>query len=134
MAEIQTAVAEAKALGLEDMAVRLEAAVNKLGEVAMHLGKTAMSPDIKVAFAHATPFLDAMGDVCMGWMLLWRARVATEKQEGAKKKDAAFYEGQIKSAEFFIHTVLPVTMGKMESLMVSSPAAVAISEEAFGGK
>jgi alkylation response protein AidB-like acyl-CoA dehydrogenase len=100
LAEIQKTVARAGEFeGLKDLAARVETTVNRLGEVAMHLGKMAMSQDFKVAFAHALPFLYAMGDTIMAWMLLWRAVVASEKL-GAKpkRKDVAFYEGQIKTA------------------------------------
>jgi len=93
-----------------------------------------MSADFKVAFAHALPFLYAMGDTIMGWMLLWRAMVASEKlAENPKKKDIAFYEGQIKTAEFFINTELPLTAGKMEAIQGSCAAAIEISDEGFGG-
>ena len=72
----------------------------------MHLGTTAMSPKFKVAFAFAFPFLEVMGDVIMAWMLLWRAALANQKLEsGPKKKDVDFYEGQLKTAEFFIQTI-----------------------------
>ena len=58
-----------------------------------------------------------MGDTIMGWMLLWRAAVAAEKlQEGAKKKDVAFYESQATTARYFINNVLPVTQGKMTAI------------------
>ena len=75
-----------------------------------------------------------MGDVTMGWMLLWRAAVAAEKlQEGAKKKDVGFYEGQIQTAKFFINTVLPVTHGKMVSIKDLDGSAVEMDDAGFGG-
>ncbi len=146
--EMQKTIAAAKGIaGIEAYAVKLEAAVNKLGEVAMHLGATAMSPQVMTAFAHAHPFLEVAGDVVMAWMLLWRASVAApllEKLAGSfdsearrnaaeKNKNAAFYEGQIRSAEFFIQSVLPVTYGKMKAIMNSCDAAVEIPEVSFGG-
>jgi len=136
MGEIQATIAAGRAhAGLEDCAAKLEAALNKLGEVALHLGKTAMSPQVMAAFAHAYPFMEVSGDVVMSWLLLWRATIAAQKLEnGAKKKDAAFYEGQLKSAEFFANCVLPVTLGKMNAVLSTSSEAVDISEDAFGGK
>ena len=132
--EIEKTVALAKETeGLNNLAGRVEKAGNRLGEVAMNLGKTALSPQLKVAFAFATPFLDIMGDVIMAWMLLWRASIAASKINKAKKKDVTFYDGQIKTAEFFIDTVLPVTMGKMDAVLESSPAAIEISAASFGG-
>ncbi|PID40213.1 MAG: acyl-CoA dehydrogenase [Proteobacteria bacterium] len=136
MGEIQKIIARAKGIdSLSEFAAILEKALNRLGEVAMHLGATAMSPQVMSAFAWAHPFMEASGDVVMGWMLLWRAVIAAEKLEGeARKKDKPFYEGQLKSAQYFTQAVLPVTMGKMDAIMATSDAAVEISEDAFGGK
>jgi alkylation response protein AidB-like acyl-CoA dehydrogenase len=135
LGEIQKTVALAKEIGgLEEITTEVEKAANRLGEVAMHLGTTAMSPKFKVAFAFAFPFLEVMGDVIMAWMLLWRAALANQKLEsGPKKRDVAFYEGQLKTAEFFIQTILPATLGKMDGIVKSSSSAIDISEAAFGG-
>ena len=100
----------------------------------MHMGTIAMSPQVLNAFASAYPFMEVTGDVVMAWMLLWRATVAARKlNEGAKKKDTAFYEGQLKSAEYFTSVILPVTLGKMEAILANNSAVVEISEDSFGG-
>ena len=136
MGEIQNTIAVARTHAkVEAYAGKVETALNKLGEVALHLGKMAMSPELMTAFGHAYPFMEVSGDVVMSWFLLWRATIAAEKLEnGAKKKDAAFYEGQLKSAEFFVHCVLPVTLGKMEAILATNSAVVDIAEDSFGGK
>ena len=135
LGEIQKTIDAAKDVtGLKELAEKLEAAANRIGETAMNIGKMAMSPDFKIAFAHSLPFLYAMGDTIMAWMLLWRAVVASQKlNNGAKKKDIAFYEGQLKTAEFFIRTELPLTMGKMEAIQGGCAAAIEISDDGFGG-
>jgi len=136
MVEIQKTIAQAKAIdSLKDYAIRVEKAMNRLGEVAMHLGATAMSPKVMSAFAFAHPFMEASGDVVMAWMLLWRGVVAaTQLEKGAKKKDQAFYEGQMKSVQYFTQAVLPITMGKMDAIMTTCEASIEITEDAFGGK
>ena len=119
---------------LKGLVARVEKAVNRLGETALHLGQTAMSPKVLNAFAFAHPFMDVCGDVILAWLHLWRATVAVAALEkGAKKKDAAFYEGQVKTAEFFVHTILPVTNGKMKAILETNGAAVDIADAAFGG-
>ena len=135
LGEIQKSIAMAKdAQGLEDLAAKLEGIVDKLGEVALHMGMTAMSPKVMNAFAFAHPFMEVCGDVVMAWMLLWRAAIASKKlEEGAKKKDATFYQGQIKSAEFFIYSILPITVGKIKAILTTNGAAVDIDEKSFGG-
>jgi alkylation response protein AidB-like acyl-CoA dehydrogenase len=141
-------IATAKEIhGLEDLASRLEKATEKLSKVGIHMGKTAMSFKAMNAFAFAYPFMEVCGDIVMAWMLLWRAVIAAPKLEklvGAndfwerrseieKNRNAAFYEGQIRSAEFFIHSVLPMTMGKMESILETNSAAMDIPDISFGG-
>ena len=100
----------------------------------MHIGGAALSPNVLSAFASAYPFMEVAGDVVMAWMLLWRAVISARvlKKE-PKPKDAVFYEGQLKSAQFYMQTLLPVTFGKMNAIMKTNGAAVEISEAAFGG-
>ena len=146
--EIKAAIVRAREIPrLEDPAIRVEKTLNRLSEIAMHLRKTAFSKDMKLAFAYAHPFLEVVGDVIMAWMLLWRATVAVPKLEKlagsadesaiqskvAKNKDAAFYDGQLKAAEFFISSMLPAAVGKMNAIALSNPAAIDIHEKSFGG-
>ncbi|MGM0402665.1 MAG: acyl-CoA dehydrogenase [Thermodesulfobacteriota bacterium] len=148
LGEVQKTTAEAKNIdGLADLAALVDDSLNRLGNLALFMGKTAMSEDFKVAFAHATPFLDVTGDIIMAWMLLWRACVAapklaeiTKDADGDKRseiigknKNAAFYDGQIKSAQYFIETFLPVTAGKISSIEAGCRAVVDIPEAGFGG-
>ena len=146
--EINTTIGKAgKMSRLENSAAGVAKALSRLGEIALHLGKTAVSKDLKLAFAFAHPFLEVVGDMIVAWMLLWRAAVAVPKLEKlagsadedairakvAKNKDAAFYDGQLKTAEFFIHSMLPATVGKMNAIAASNPAAIDIHERSFGG-
>jgi len=134
LGEMNKTIAAAKEIEeLETLAGKLELAVNKLGEVAMHMGMTAMSEKVLDAFAMAHPFLDITGDVCLAWLELWRATTAASKIEKAKKKDLAFYQGQIKTAQYFITWVLPSTMGKMEALQGNIPSIMEMPDAAFSG-
>jgi hypothetical protein len=136
LGEIQQTLAAKAISKLEGAAAEVEAAVNKLGEVMLHIGQAALSLETRMsAFAHAYSFMEVCGDVVFAWLLLWRATLAAQKLEnGARKKDVAFYEGQVKSAEFFVHSILPVSTGKMKVILAADTAAVDISEDAFGGK
>jgi hypothetical protein len=91
--------------------------------------------NLMLAAAHAAPFLHVCGDVVLAWQLLWRATVAEKTlAAGAKEKDAAFYEGQVRGAEYFVQTVLPVTLGRMQAILDGCPVAAEIPDDAFGGK
>jgi hypothetical protein len=81
----------------------------------------------------------------MGWMLLQRAiksisqledqcgslePIEQKKMAHANKK-IAFYEGQLRTAQFFINSELPVTMGKFNAIEASDAAAVEILDDSF---
>ncbi|MBU1172796.1 MAG: acyl-CoA dehydrogenase [Proteobacteria bacterium] len=131
MGEINKAIAMGKEAGLNDLADKVAAALGKLGECAMTLGGAAMSEKVLDAFGSATLFQECCGDVVMAWMHLWRAAVAKGKIEGAKKKDKAFYEAQVIGAEFFISHMLPVSLGKMDSVKALTNSIMAMPVDGF---
>ncbi|HEX7678045.1 MAG TPA: acyl-CoA dehydrogenase, partial [Thermoanaerobaculia bacterium] len=93
--EIRRVIAAASEVDrIAPMAEKLEGALVRLEEAARHMGVTAMYGNLLTAAAHASPFLEVCGDVIVGWMLLWRARIAAQALgNGGKEKDSAFYEG-----------------------------------------
>jgi alkylation response protein AidB-like acyl-CoA dehydrogenase len=120
---------------LKPLAEKAEAVVKRLGEAAMSLGKAMMSGQVMGAFAHAYTFMDVCGDAIMAWMLLWRAGTAADLlAKGTRKKDEKFLEGQIKSAQHLINNFLPLTQGRIDTIMNGCAAAVEIEDESFGGK
>jgi hypothetical protein len=146
--EMQITIGQAKTIdAIKPLAATLEAAVAQLEKTAAVIGKQAMSPRFKNAFAFAHPFMMSMGDVIMGWMLLWRAAVSapkleklintlegekrTEKRE--KDKNAAFYDGQIQSTHYFINAVLPIALGRLAAVRTGDNAVLEITERGFGG-
>ncbi len=144
--EIQKTIDRAQTIPeLEKLAQSLSIASGKFGETALKLGQAARSPKVMAAFTCANPFLDAAGDIMLAWMLLWRAEVAFPKlskilkgKEDIKKilgknREAAFYDGQIKTARYFISSQLPITIGKMNAIMNLDEAAAEMGEAAFGG-
>ena len=145
--EITKTVNAAKEVpALSRIALDLEAGLGRLTETAHHMGTTALSDHFKTAFAHACPFLEVMGDVIAAWMLLWRAVEAvgplhrlTKEKTGddltaflEKNRDAAFYQGQITTAQYFIRSVLPVALGRMDAIHAMDGAVVDMPGLSFG--
>jgi alkylation response protein AidB-like acyl-CoA dehydrogenase len=145
--EVRRTVQIAETLpGLQTLCGRLDQTLNRYGETAIFLGKKTMSPDVKMAFAQAHPFLDVTGDIVMAWMLLWRAATAQPRLAAlldhaddpaahiANNKDAAFYDGQIKAATYFISSQLPVTVGKINAILEGDASVILeAAERSFGG-
>ena len=144
--EMRATIALAKqAPSLGEMAAELEKALGSLAEAAMHLGAVAMSPQAMNALAFAHPFMEGAGDVIVAWMLLWRATAAAKRletiavspasgarrEEAGKGQTAAFYEGQLKTAEFFISSMLPIAVGRLKTVAGTNGAVMEIPEAAF---
>jgi hypothetical protein len=56
----------------------------------------------------SVPFLLAVGDVLIGWLMLRGAEIALQAIDaGPSDRDRAFYEGKVAAANFFAKNVLP---------------------------
>jgi len=113
---------------LKGLAEKLESAAGLLETTCTQAIQALFSAQSPSAFACAHPLMEATGDVVMAWMLLWRASIAVEKLDG---KEAAFYMGKIKAAEFFITTILPATLGKLNAVTCENNPAADMDENLF---
>lgn len=134
--------------GIEKLVEKFTHAVSRLEALAVEIGGRARSEKALNAYAFAHPFLEVTGDVTFAWMHLWRASIAAPKlakkvgsmdkeaiaAKAAKNKDAAFYAGQIASANFFINTLLPSAYGKMDAILEGDTSVEDILSVSFGSK
>ncbi|MDT8377623.1 MAG: acyl-CoA dehydrogenase [Desulfotignum sp.] len=134
VSEVENTIAQArKNKELAPLADIVHTTLAHLKETAGKLAGDLGSNQILTAFAHAHPFLDVFGDTLMGWMLLWRAVTAGRKlADTPPKKEAAFYQGQIIGARFFIRTVLPAAQAKMAVIQAGESGAMDMPEASFG--
>lgn len=134
--EIEDTIGQSSKLNsLENLAHSIENVLERFKQVAKKLHPSTLKKSSLAPYAFASSFLEVTGDVIMAWMLLWRAAIAQRRlEQHIQKKEIDFYAGQIKSAQFFIDSVLPVTMGKMTSILNFSGAAMEITDASFGGK
>jgi alkylation response protein AidB-like acyl-CoA dehydrogenase len=92
------------------------------------LGETAMKGNLPRAFCHATPYLEAAGDIVMSWMHLQRAVAAlTAKDELGDKQ----VEGIVLTAQFFINTVLPQADKTLVTILEMDDSAIQINEDSL---
>jgi alkylation response protein AidB-like acyl-CoA dehydrogenase len=77
-------------------------------------------------------YLLAVGDLLIGWQLLWHAEIALRALDsGVDGKDQAFYEGKIAAAQFFAGNVLPEITATRGILARTSTALMDLDDEAF---
>jgi alkylation response protein AidB-like acyl-CoA dehydrogenase len=132
---------------LREAVDKLEAAKNAVAAAALHFAAKAKD-DFTIPVLYATPFLELMGDMLVGWQLLWQARIAHEKlrdffiEKGApgidarqelirQHSNAAYYSGKIAAATFFAHTFLTLSPAKAEVIKNGDLSALLIEEAAF---
>lgn len=145
---INTVKKAATVAGLEALADRVGYAIYRLGQLAQKIRNRVRSTKALTAYGFAHPFLEVTGDVAFAWMHLWRASVAAPKlmkkaggmdKEAVKlkalaNKDTAYYAGQIESAKFFINTLLPGALGKMDAIFEGDSSVEDIMDVSFGSK
>lgn len=118
----------------------LDKAKNALAGTAMAL-QTQGKADFEQALLGATPFLEMFGHVVVGRLLVEQAIIADAKlqaiiaEQGAEgddaikdliasNTDARFYDGKIRSARFFIDTVVPHVRALGKSIEVGNRDAL----------
>ncbi len=143
MNDIQPAIDMAKKSELlKPYAERVEDAREQCIKAVRHVGGLAASKELMMGFVKATPLVEIIGDTLLGWQLLWQAAMAEQmlkqilgsgdKKETIKQNnEAAFLDGKVQSARFYIGTELAKLSGKVASIMVDESAALDIEEESF---
>ncbi len=103
-----------------------------------------------VPISNATPFVQLLGCVSAAWMLLWQAGTASEKlqtlfsDKGVNtenrddvntfldtNKTAAFLDGKIQSATYYMHHCLPQADAIAEGIRSADISMMEIRESAF---
>ena len=80
----------------------------------------------------SVPFLLAVGDVLIGWLLLRGAEIALKAIDaGPSDRDRAFYEGKVAAANFFAKNVLPRLSAERRIVESVDLTAMDLPEAAF---
>lgn len=136
--------------GLADLAGELDKRVALLGEVGQFFGDCFKAGNVIVPISNGLPFIRFMGDICLAWMLFWQAGIAAGSLAGicreqgvnsgddarrnallSENKQAAFYDGKLNSARFFIKNVLPRVDGLAAAIKSEDLSSMAIHEDGF---
>jgi Acetyl-CoA dehydrogenase C-terminal like len=78
------------------------------------------------------PFLLAVGDLMIGWLLLQNAEIALTALDGdPSDRDRAFYRGKVAVATFFARRVLPHLAAERKAIETVNPTVMDLSDAAF---
>jgi hypothetical protein len=131
LARMRSDVEEAREVAaLADCAEDVSQAIGALEAVTRELLAQASSGDAYIAYSWATPYLEVFGDIVLGWMFLWQARVACEN--GAESGgDDPFYASKLHTARFYVGSLLPLVHGKIEAIRKNEQAFSRMDEAMF---
>lgn len=80
----------------------------------------------------SVPFLLAVEDLLIGWLLLWHGEIALSALDGQPSERArAFYSGKVTAATFFVANVLPRLGAERCAIETTDLAAMDLEEQAF---
>lgn len=110
----------------------LDRALDALGAAAMTFGGWTGAQLLRVGLV-ATPFLEAMSEVCVGWMLLQAAVIAHAKlaEVSPEHPDHAFYRGKIHAARHYLSWIVTTIPSRARLFDGGSAAALEIDDAAF---
>ncbi len=107
-----TISASAQVNELADFGRSLQAS---LETVEMATQKVLSESNLELGLANATPYLDAMGHLVVGWLWLQQGIVAQKGLQTAETKaDKDFYEGKLRALKYFMVYELPQIAMKMD--------------------
>ncbi len=80
----------------------------------------------------SVPFLLAVGDLLIGWLLLHQAEIALNALDAdPDSKDRAFYAGKVAGAKFFVKNVLPRLASERRIIEAVDLSVMELREQAF---
>lgn len=148
MGKIDDAIRKANEIdSIREYASIVKSAKEGLVSLAKELSEWGGGEKAVDIYVKAWPFLDAMGDVLLGWLHLWQLTVSHPKLASlvdgktederekivARNKNAAYYQGKVLGAQFYIGTLLKNTFGKFEQIRSVAHPVININEKSFTG-
>ncbi len=107
--EIAATCARAEAAGIDPAwTAKLRAAADDVAGLVAHLGALGLGGDVDGMMRHSTHFLMLFAILVVAWLWVWQAALAKEGlARGAADAAAAFYEGKLCAAQYWLATELP---------------------------
>ncbi|MFZ1986714.1 MAG: acyl-CoA dehydrogenase [Desulfatitalea sp.] len=135
---------------LVDLAGDLKKRVDLLAAMGLFFTDCFKAGKVLVPISNGLPFIHFMGDICLGWMLFWQAGIATKQLSAiftanridprdaagrneflCHNKEAAFYDGKVHGARYFIKNVLPGVDGLATAFKSEDLSSITIPDAAF---
>ena len=129
---IEATIAEArKQERLASNAGLLERSLSAMVEATRVINEVKASGDKEKALANATLYLDAFGQVVVGWLWVRQALKALVGLGGPGEQTEDFYQGKLRACDYFCRYELPGVVATAELLQSVDSTALDMFDEAF---
>ena len=121
----------------------IKKALDQVGQVTMKFAEWGMGGDILRPQLHAMSYLYNLGDVFVAYLLIdqailalskleeiWKAQGAADEEKKSKicseNDEARFLEGKVKSARFFVSSLLPQATARAKTILSEDVSALKV--------
>jgi hypothetical protein len=115
---------------LAEMLPAFAKSFGRLQQATILVAEKGMAKPIE-AGAMAMDYLNTFGYVATGYMWLLMAKAAAEKMPSADAADKKFYDGKIKTAQFYFAKIMPQVGALLLSLQTGAAPLMAHSDDQF---
>jgi len=122
-----------QAQGITDLspyATEIEKGITALEYLTSELLTATAEDDSFLAHSWASPYLEIVGDVVLGWMLIWQAVIAAKKIENSNG-DGNYYTAKILTAKFYASSLLPAVYGKILAIRKNDRSLLQMTDALF---
>lgn len=132
------------------LAQDLRERVNRLGEIGLYFADCLREGKALVPLSNGLPFIHFMGDICLGWLLFWQAGIAGRRLAElfkahridpgdnaqrialiSQNEQAAFYDGKVHTARYFVRHVLPGVDALADAMQSEDASIMTIPDAGF---
>ncbi|KAA1174347.1 acyl-CoA dehydrogenase [Marinobacter salinexigens] len=132
MNRIETTIGEARHYDrLAEAANRLQQAARAMASATETINGVKAGGEVEKALANATLYLDAFGQMVVGWLWLRQAIKALEGLAGAGSQTAEFYEGKVRACDYFARYELPYVVSTADLLKTMDTTALDMRDDLF---
>jgi hypothetical protein len=108
----------------------MEKGITALEYLTTELLAATAEDDSFLAHSWASPYLEIVGDVVLGWMLIWQAVIAAKKIENSNG-DENYYTAKILTAKFYASSLLPAVYGKILAIRKNDRSLLQMTDALF---
>jgi butyryl-CoA dehydrogenase len=132
LAEIAETVTRARAAGVDgSLCDGVAGASERLAQTTMALGQRGLTGDVERMLLHSHDFLELASIVVVAWQHLAMAAAASAALSGRGAQPAAFYEGKLRAAQYWIATEVPRVGGLAELCVRAEESYASVPDEAW---